>query len=153
MNMNGVLSTVPSASVFFGRLLFDPSEPIASQYGGFDRSITVEMEQYGQQKVWYRVGGLSDRLRQGDVVMLEYAKNKWRLSKQQTPELLKALESRGTMAPQPMGLAPAPRQANTDEDIQAIADIFTKLRRYLPASTSDEAVVRLACTVFNQRNR
>lgn len=80
--------------VYFGTIAQNPSAPQQSNFGGFDRLVSVDVEDYGLQRIWFPSGTPKDYLQIGDVVMLEYTGKKWKLSKQQTPELLAALQDR-----------------------------------------------------------
>lgn len=155
----------PNPPVYFGTLKFDPSEPMASQYGGFDRFVTVDTGEYGEQRVWFKAGSLFDHLLQGDTVMLDYRSNKWKLSKQQAPELKMLLQSRAPQVP-PAASPAAPTQSPSptpsvtpiraseqrEDPTTVMIRIFLDLRRGLP-QVPDDVIAKLACTIFIQLSK
>ena len=114
---------------------------------------TTQLDKDGEKvRIYYKIGGLCDYLRQGDTVMIEAIKGKWKLGKTQTPELLATLEQRKvTSAPAAPGDAPTLTRAN-DNDVIEMAAIAQKLSAMLP-NWQEQAIASLACTVFIQRSK
>lgn len=162
------MSNAQQAPIFFATVTQTPSGAYPSNYGGADRMVSVEIDDYGAQRIWFKDGGGFDYLQPGDVAIVEYRSNKWRFSKQQTPELIATLKQRRDLAmppappvppspPVPAALGAAIPPANNVTPIRPDPEnattqmirIFLELRRGLP-QVSDEVIAKLACTIFIQ---
>ena len=155
-------------------LKFAPTEPKTSNpEWQAQHSALVVFENGGEQRIYFNPGIFS-RLRKGDVILCHYRTGKWRVAKEQPPELMQTLESR-TIAPHerneflpptsdsrptaPPNLAaiPSPPQATpakppTSHDVVEIVSIFKELQGALPEA--QETTVRaFANTLFMQRRK
>lgn len=139
------------APVFFGTIAQTPSDPYSSNYGGADRMVSVEIEGYGTQKIWFKDGSGFNHLQPGDVAVVEYRSGKWRFSKQQPPELVAELRQRGAARPDVQPSSNVTPIRSNDSTAQMIS-IFLELRRGLP-QVSDEVIAKLACTLFIQSSK
>lgn len=76
-------------------------------------TVSLDLGEGQQERIWFNVDPLFSLLRKGDRVLVEYTKNRWRLAKQQAPELLAELQSRqpqeqpGNPPPQPTAASQA----------------------------------------------
>jgi hypothetical protein len=154
--------TAQAFPAYFGRIKTRPSDPKPSQFGGSDRLVTVEVDEYGEHKLWYEAGKILDYLQPGDMVLLDFKSNKFKISKQQTPELLQQLQRRASQAPaQPVAVAagqltpfddeppaqaqanghqlaaPAPAQTNGDALSLSFAEHDRRSKGHRPPATTD----------------
>ena len=152
-------------------LKFDPTEPKTSNpEWQAQHSVLVVFENGGEQRIYFNPGMFS-RLRKGDVILCHYRTGKWRVAKEQPPELMQRLESR-TVAPHernefsppvsdprptaPPNLAavptPPPAAPPTSRDVVEIVDIFQELKAALPEA--QETTIRaFSSTLFMQRRK
>jgi hypothetical protein len=118
-------------------------------------SATLDDDQKTALYLYFNAGDLS-ALESGDVVMVEYQKNKWRISKTQTPELISKLKFRApSMPPSSPAIAhptpstpsnssaiPANRwdnehRATVHEELQRRARIIATCHKEIAAQFSD----------------
>ena len=159
-------------------LKFDPTEPKTSNpEWQAQHSVLVVFENGGEQRIYFNPGMFS-RLRKGDVILCHYRTGKWRVAKEQPPELMQTLENR-TVAPHerneflppasdsrptappnlaavptPPPAAPSapPAKQPTSRDVVEIVDIFQELKDALPEA--QETTIRaFSSTLFMQRRK
>ena len=158
-------------------LKFDPTEPkTKNPEWQAQHSVLVVFENGGEQRIYFNPGMFS-RLRKGDVILCHYRTGKWRVAKEQAPELMQTLESR-TVAPHernefmppthdprptappnlaavpspPPPAAPAPAKQPTSRDVAEIVGIFQELKAALPEA--QETTIRaFSSTLFMQRRK
>ena len=159
-------------------LKFDPTEPKTNNpEWQAQHSALVVFENGGEQRIYFNPGMFS-RLRKGDVILCHYRTGKWRVAKEQAPELMQTLESRSVgpherneftppasdprptappnlaaiPSPPPAALAAAPAKQPTSRDVVEIVAIFQELKAALPEA--QEVTVRaFASTLLMQRRR
>ena len=154
--MNATTSTLQWAT-----LKFDPTEPRTSNPDWQPQhSALVVFSDNQEHRIYFNPGVLS-QLQQGDTVLCEYRRGKWRMARSQPPELMEMLNQR-TPAPQtanapilPPVAAPAtPVQTTqpTSRDVIEIVGIFQELRAALP--DAQETTIRVfSSTLFMQRRK
>lgn len=105
---------MPTLTTTWATLKFAPAEPKASTINPdwapqHMATVAVDDEHQTEARIYFSIG-LYSHLVKGDQVMLEWDKGKWRLSKTQTPELVKLLKQREslTINSAPSSPAPAP---------------------------------------------
>lgn len=146
----------------------DTPTPVTSQFGHAEYMAEFQFQNGSKVKVYWKAGGLSDRLQPGEWILLEQGQNqKWKISKTQAPEVIKKLQERpapgATLPPtappasiaaapptSPPGARPAGR--SLDDDCQEMVMIWFALRRAI-AEAPDECIQAMACTIWIQRNR
>lgn len=165
-------ATTPN-TLQWAKLKFDPTEPSTTNPDWQAQHSTVVVFSNAQEhRVYFNPGPLS-QLQRGDTVLCEYRRGKWRMARNQPPELMQVLSQR-TPAPQavatpaapppsvlpsaqvpPMPVAPMPTvQAKepTSRDVVEIVGIFQELKGALPEA--QETTVRaFASTLFMQRRK
>lgn len=173
--MNSPLKNASQQSVWqWVTLKFDPTEPKTSNpEWQAQHSALVVFENGGEQRIYFNPGVFS-RLRKGDVIVCHYRTGKWRVAKEQAPELMQTLESRAAgphernefsppasdprpTAPPSLTAVPSlpkstPAKQPTSHDVVEIVDIFQELKAALPEA--QETTIRaFSSTLFMQRRK
>ncbi|MEM9091293.1 MAG: hypothetical protein AAGC93_21445 [Cyanobacteria bacterium P01_F01_bin.53] len=153
-------------------LKFAPTEPKTSNPDWqAQHSTVVVFENGGEQRIYFNPGIFS-RLKKGDVILCHYRTGKWRVAKEQSPELMQALESRSVAphernefrppasdprptAPPPLAAIPSPppsAKQPTSHDVAEIVGLFQELKAALPEA--QETTIRaFSSTLFMQRRK
>ncbi|MEL7503148.1 MAG: hypothetical protein AAFN18_11835 [Cyanobacteria bacterium J06554_6] len=121
-----------TTTIRWATLMYDAGKLYPSKNEGWpaQHGVTMNLGEGQQERVWFNGDPLLSLLKKGDQVMLEYRQGRWRLAKQQTPELLAALQSRQTQQqppmqqpqfsqPTPQQSAPMATQADTPQSAEA----------------------------------
>ena len=173
--MNSPLKNASQQSVWkWVTLKFNPTEPKTNNPDWqAQHSALVVFENGGEQRIYFNPG-LFSRLRKGDVILCHYRTGKWRVAKEQAPELMQTLESRTAVphernefmppasdprptAPPNLATIPSPPQATpakqpTSRDVVEIVGIFKELQGALPEA--QETTIRaFSSTLFMQRRK
>jgi len=142
-----------ATAIAWATLDYNPKEAPSTVNGvEYTTQVTINGAKH---RIYYKIGGLCDYLRQGDCCMVETVKGKWKLGKNQTPELLATLQQRKAISTPPAPTDAPPGQTTqtrpaNDDDIIEMGTIAQKLTAMLPDWTA-QAIASLACTVFIQR--
>ena len=81
-----------ATAIAWATLDYNPKEAPSTVNGvEYTTQVTIDGAKH---RIYYKIGGLCDYLRQGDTAMVETVKGKWKLGKNQTPELLATLQQR-----------------------------------------------------------
>ncbi|NEP62696.1 MAG: hypothetical protein F6K31_38215 [Symploca sp. SIO2G7] len=158
--MNAAITTTNTLQ--WAKLKFDPTEPSTTNpEWQAQHSTVVVFSNTQEHRIYFNPGPLS-QLRKGDTVLCEYRRGKWRMARNQPPELMQLLGQRfptsqvpstSTMPPAPMPpAAPAPAKQPTSRDVVEIVSIFQELKGALP--DAQETTIRaFASTLFMQRRQ
>ncbi|MEA5464753.1 hypothetical protein [Leptothoe sp. PORK10 BA2] len=145
-------ATTATNTLQWAKLKFDPSEPSTTNPEWQAQHSTVVVFSDAQEhRVYFNPGPLSE-LQRGDTVLCEYRRGKWRMARNQPPELMQLLGQR-TPAPPPLETPATPTaQAKqpTSRDVADIVGIFQELKAALPEA--QETTIRaFSSTLFMQR--
>ena len=154
-----------TATMAWATLKYDPKPPEPSrtnpEWGPRHyASATVDGYQESEARLYFAPGVLS-ALQKGDTVLVEWDKGKWKMAKQQTPELIATLQVRQANAPSSPAspAAPAPTTQNgsspqSTQSSQAQASQAQVKRQSLMGEgwqhLNLEADVKEVCSIVNQ---
>lgn len=149
-------ATTPN-TLQWAKLKFDPTEPSTTNPEWQAQHSTVVVFSDAQEhRVYFNPGPLS-QLQRGDTVLCEYRRGKWRLARNQPPELMQLLSQRTPPPPSvpdvpPVPTPPAAPAKPTSRDVAEIVGIFQELKAALPEA--QETTVRaFSSTLFMQRRK
>lgn len=148
-----------TATIAWATLKYDPKPPEPSrnnpEWGPRHyASATVDGYQESEARLYFAPGVLS-ALQKGDTVLVEWDKGKWKMAKQQTPELIAMLQVRQANAPSAPAPPAAPAPTTQPAQASQVQVSQAQVKRQVVMGEgwqhlNLEADVKEVCSIVNQ---